>query len=271
MLKIGCHLSTAKGLDKAVGDAARINATAMQLFTRNPRGGKSRVIKEKETAAVVHSGLNVVLHAPYTINLASSKEDVREFGVRTIIEDVSRMDFFVATQMVVHSGAHTGSGDAAGLGRLIESLEIILPHIPHDKRLLLEGMSGQGSELGKTVEELATVLAHFNWDARLGVCLDTCHLFAAGYDVRDWASFKEGFTQHIPWGKVGCIHLNDSKIELGSHKDRHECWGCGHLGWTTAENVVRAEIESGIPLILETPNELAGYAAEIEHLREIGD
>lgn len=265
---IGCHLSTAKGLDKAVIDAEAIGATAMQLFTRNPRGGKAREIKARETAAVAASKLAVVLHAPYTINLASSKEDVRAFGVATIIEDVGRMDAFCARDMVVHSGAHTGAGEAKGMTRLVASLETILPHLPEGKRLLLEGMSGQGSELGKNLEELGAVLAHFK-DARLGVCLDTCHLFAAGYDVRDWLAFKEAFSAHISWESVGAIHLNDSKTDLASHKDRHEKWGEGALGWATAEAVVRLEGASKIPLILETPNELAGYKREIERLKQV--
>lgn len=274
MCYIGAHMSTGKGFDKAAEAARSIGATAMQVFTRNPRGGSARALKERELerlAGFREAGLAVVCHAPYTVNLASGREDVRQFGIETVTADLVRMQALGADGLVVHSGAHTGAGEAAGLARLCESLEVILPAVPAGSRILLETMSGSGSELGSRLEGLAEVWAHFGRTPALGLCLDTCHLFAAGYDVRDWAAFKAAFMAHLPWQIVGCIHMNDSKTPFASHKDRHERLGEGVIGWPAFETIVRAEAASGIPLIMETPNGLDGWAAEIARLRAVLD
>ena len=272
MLFIGAHMSTGKGFDKAAEAARSIGATAMQVFTRNPRGGSARALKERELerlAGFREAGLAVVCHAPYTVNLASGREDVRQFGVETVAADLQRMHRLGATALVVHSGAHTGAGEEVGYARLCESLAQLLPAVPEGARILLETMSGSGSELGSTLEGLAAVWEQFDRTPALGLCLDTCHLFAAGYEVRDWAAFKDVFTAHLPWQTVGCIHMNDSKTPFASHKDRHEKLGEGTIGWPAFEQVVRAEAASGIPLIMETPNTLDGWAAEIAHLRSV--
>lgn len=272
MCYIGAHMSTGKGFDKAAEAARSIGATAMQVFTRNPRGGSARALKERELerlAGFREAGLAVVCHAPYTVNLASGREDVRQFGVETVAADLQRMHRLGATALVVHSGAHTGAGEEVGYARLCESLAQLLPAVPEGARILLETMSGSGSELGSTLEGLAAVWEHFDRTPALGLCLDTCHLFAAGYEVRDWAAFKDVFTAHLPWQTVGCIHMNDSKTPFASHKDRHEKLGEGTIGWPAFEQVVRAEAASGIPLIMETPNTLDGWAAEIAYLRSV--
>lgn len=270
MLHLGAHMSTGKGFDKAAADAQSIGADAMQVFTRNPRGGKARVLKEKELEKLAeyrNQGLVVVCHAPYTINLASSSDDVRDFGKRTIAEDLQRMQQLGASGLVVHSGAHTGAGKEAGLARLIASLEVLLPQAATGTRILLETMSGSGSELGSTLEELQQVFTYFDHSPALGVCLDTCHLFAAGYDIRDWPAFKAQFETFLPWSVVGCIHMNDSKTAFSSHKDRHEKLGQGSIGWDAFKAIVQMEAETQLPIIMETPNVLTGWAEEIAVLR----
>lgn len=270
MLHLGAHMSTGKGFDKAAADAQSIGADAMQVFTRNPRGGKARVLKEKELEKLAeyrNQGLVVVCHAPYTINLASSSDDVRDFGKRTIAEDLQRMQQLGASGLVVHSGAHTGAGKEAGLARLIASLEVLLPQAAPGTRILLETMSGSGSELGSTLEELQQVFTYFDHSPALGVCLDTCHLFAAGYDIRDWPAFKAQFETFLPWSVVGCIHMNDSKTAFSSHKDRHEKLGQGSIGWEAFQAIVQMEAETQLPIIMETPNVLTGWAEEIAVLR----
>lgn len=271
MLHLGAHMTTGKGFDRAAKDACSIQADAMQVFTRNPRGGKARALTEKELQKLAEyrdSGLCVVCHAPYTINLASSSDDVREFGQRTIAEDLQRMQLLGASGLVVHSGAHTGAGKAVGLERLIASLDLLLPQVADGTRILLETMSGSGSELGSNLEELQQVLKAFDYSPALGVCLDTCHLFAAGYDVCDWPTFKARFEAYLPWEAVGCIHMNDSKTPFASHKDRHEKLGEGSIGWPAFKQIVQIEADSDLPIIMETPNELSGWAAEIAELRE---
>lgn len=272
MIALGAHMTTSKGFDKAGEDALSIGADAMQVFTRNPRGGRARALKEKELErlrALRDSGLNMVAHAPYTVNLASDRDDVREFGVRIIGEDLQRMRLVGAEGLVIHSGAHTGAGKEKGLERLIASLEVLLPLVPEGHRILLETMSGQGTELGSNIEELEKVFLHFDFAPTLGVCLDSCHLFAAGYDVCNWQGFKTQFTMHIPWQAVGCIHLNDSKTARGSHKDRHEKLGDGCIGWEGLSAIVLAEKNNTFPIIMETPNALSGWADEIARLRVV--
>lgn len=270
MLHLGAHMSTGKGFDKAAEDAQSIGADAMQVFTRNPRGGKARVLKDKELERLGQyrqQGLMVVCHAPYTINLASSSDDVRDFGKRTIAEDLKRMQQLGALGLVIHSGAHTGAGREEGLNRLIASLEVLLPQVAPGTRILLETMSGSGSELGSRLEDLQQVLAYFDHSPALGLCLDTCHLFVAGYDIRDWPAFKTHFETFLPWSVVGCIHMNDSKTTFASHKDRHEKLGQGSIGWDAFKAIVQAEASCQLPIIMETPNVLSGWADEIAVLR----
>lgn len=270
MLHLGAHMSTGKGFDKAAEDAQSIGADTMQVFTRNPRGGKARVLKDKELERLAQyrqQGLMVVCHAPYTINLASSSDDVRDFGKRTIAEDLKRMQQLGALGLVIHSGAHTGAGREEGLNRLIASLEVLLPQVAPGTRILLETMSGSGSELGSRLEDLQQVLAYFDHSPALGLCLDTCHLFAAGYDIRDWPAFKAHFETFLPWSVVGCIHMNDSKTTFASHKDRHEKLGQGSIGWDAFKAIVQVESACQLPIIMETPNVLSGWADEIAVLR----
>ncbi len=269
---IGAHMSVAKGLNKALDHALSINTDTMQIFTRNPRGGKAKELDLAEAElfkmriAEHHFG-PWVAHAPYTVNLASSKDDVRAFGVRTIKEDLRRVKAWGGHLLVVHSGAHTGAGKEAGSRKLIASLHEIFIDAPSEVWLLLETMSGSGSELGSTFEETAQVLEEIS-AANLGVCLDTAHLFAAGYDVRNWDNVWQEITRTIGADRVKAIHLNDSLVDLGAHKDRHAKIGEGMIGLAAFRNIVTHQSTTDLPLILETPNELDGWRREAELLRE---
>lgn len=271
-MPIGAHMSVAKGLNKALNHALSINADTMQIFTRNPRGGKAKALDLAEVELFKkrvqeHNFGPWVAHAPYTVNLASAKNDVREFGVQTLKEDLRRVDALGGKLLVVHSGAHTGAGREQGLARLIEALREILAEAPQEVSLLLEMMSASGSELGSTFAEISQVLETLN-AANLGVCLDTAHLFAAGYDVRDWDNVWQKVTQNFGAERVKAIHLNDSLVDLGAHKDRHARLGEGMIGLEAFKNIVTHPSTKELPLILETPNELDGWQKEIEVLRE---
>lgn len=271
-MPIGAHMSVAKGLNKALDHALSINANTMQIFTRNPRGGKAKALDLAEVELFKKRVQEYnfgpwVAHAPYTVNLASAKDDVREFGVQTLKEDLRRVDAWGGKLLVVHSGAHTGAGREQGLARLIEALREILAEAPQEVSLLLEMMSASGSELGSTFAEISQVLETLN-AANLGVCLDTAHLFAAGYDVRDWDNVWQEVTQDFGAERVKAIHLNDSLVDLGVHKDRHARLGEGMIGLEAFKNIVTHPSTKELPLILETPNELGGWQKEIEVLRE---
>lgn len=271
-MPIGAHMSVAKGLNKALDHALSINADTMQIFTRNPRGGKAKALDLAEVELFKKRVQEYnfgpwVAHAPYTVNLASAKDDVREFGVQTLKEDLRRVDAWGGKLLVVHSGAHTGAGREQGLARLIETLREILAEAPQEVSLLLEMMSASGSELGSTFAEISQVLETLN-AANLGVCLDTAHLFAAGYDVRDWDNVWQKVTQDFGAERVKAIHLNDSLVDLGAHKDRHARLGEGMIGLEAFKNIVTHPSTKELPLILETPNELDGWQKEIEVLRE---
>ena len=271
-MPIGAHMSVAKGLNKALDHALSINADTMQIFTRNPRGGKAKALDLAEVELFKkrvqeHNFGPWVAHAPYTVNLASAKDDVRDFGVQTRKEDLRRVDAWGGKLLVVHSGAHTGAGREQGLARLIEALREILAEAPQEVSLLLEMMSASGSELGSNFAEISQVLETLN-AANLGVCLDTAHLFAAGYDVRDWDNVWQKVTQNFGAELVKAIHLNDSLVDLGAHKDRHARLGEGMIGLEAFKNIVTHPSTKELPLILETPNELDGWQKEIEVLRE---
>ena len=271
-MPIGAHMSVAKGLNKALDHALSINADTMQIFTRNPRGGKAKALDLAEVELFKkrvqeHNFGPWVAHAPYTVNLASAKDDVRGFGVQTLKDDLRRVDAWGGKLLVVHSGAHTGAGREQGLARLIEALRKILAEAPQEVSLLLEMMSASGSELGSTFAEISQVLETLN-AANLGVCLDTAHLFAAGYDVRDWDNVWQKVTQDFGAERVKAIHLNDSLVDLGAHKDRHARLGEGMIGLEAFKNIVTHPSTKELPLILETPNELDGWQKEIEVLRE---
>ena len=271
-MPIGAHMTIGKGVNKALDDALSIGADTMQIFTRNPRGGKAKELSEEEIKLFRTRVEELkfgpwVAHAPYTINLASVKAEVREFGIRTLKEDLKRVELLGGQYLVVHSGAHTGQGTEKGLELLAEALEEILSASTQRVSILLEGMSGSGSELGAKLEQLQWVIAELN-KPNLGICLDTAHLFGAGYDVCRWDELWQRIEEIIGAEYIKAMHINDSAADLASHKDRHASLGEGMIGLQAFQKIVSHEKVRQLPLILETPSELAGWKKEIELLRK---
>ena len=275
-LHLGCHLSASGGLLAMGHDAVAIGATTFAFFTRNPRGGNARDYDPTDAASLVelmeeHGFGPLVAHAPYTMNLCSAKEDVREFGVRAMREDLAKLELLGGTYYNFHPGSHVGQGSERGIELIVEGLDQVLdPSL--SSTVLLETMAGKGTEIGRGFEELAAIIAGVRHPECLGVCLDTCHVHDAGYDiVDDLEGVLDEFDAVIGLSRLRALHLNDSKNPLGSHKDRHERIGEGELGVNTFANIVRNERLRGLPMVLETPNELEGYAREIALLRDLAE
>ena len=273
MLTIGAHMSVAKGLDKAVADVVKINANTMQFFSRNPRGSSCKnysekeVLKFQEIRKEYHFG-PLLAHAPYTLNLASAQEKVYEFACMVIQEDIERMDALGIEYMVFHPGSHTGIGAEAGIQNIIKGLNQAITET-ENITVLLETMSGKGSEIGVTFEELKAIRDGVKYPERVGVCLDTCHVFSAGYDiVNDLDGVLNEFDRILGLELLKAIHMNDSMMPFGSHKDRHATLGDGEIGLEALLNVMRHPKLQGIPIYLETPLEDEGHKEEIAMIRE---
>ena len=271
-LAIGCHLSTSGGFTAMGETALSIGATTFAFFTRNPRGGNAKPIDPADAAGLretmASNGFGkLVAHAPYTLNLCSAKPDVVEFARRSMKDDLARMEFLPGNLYNFHPGSHVGQGVDEGIRLIVEGLDDILDP-SQSTTVLLETMSGKGSEVGSTFEELSRILEGVHDDSHLGVCLDTCHVWDGGYDIRaDLDGVLDEFDRIIGLERLCALHLNDSKNVCGSHKDRHEKIGAGELGTDAFAAVVSNPRLRHLPMILETPNELAGYAAEISLLR----
>lgn len=274
-LLIGCHLSTASGYAQMASDAVSIGATTFAFFTRNPRGGNARELDEKDLAAFFATceaaGMGpLVAHAPYTYNLCSAKPETVEFARRAMREDLGRMERLPGNLYNFHPGSHVKQGTDEGVRLICEGLnEVLVPG--QATTVLLETMAGKGTEVGRSFEELARIIDGVAHDELLGVCLDTCHVADAGYDVvSDLDGVLDEFDRVIGLGRLRALHHNDSKNPLGSHKDRHERIGHGTLGLETFRAVVTNERLRGLPMVLETPQDsLAGWAAEIALLRRL--
>ena len=272
-LRIGCHLSTADGYAAMADDAVSIGATTFAFFTRNPRGGNARELDEKDLAAFLstleeHGIGPLVAHAPYTMNLCSAKPETVEFARRAIREDLARMERLPGHLYNFHPGSHVKQGADEGIRLICEGLnEVLVPGLA--TTVLLETMAGKGTEVGRSFEELARIIDGVDHDELLGVCLDTCHVSDAGYDiVGDLGGVLDEFDRVIGLDRLRALHLNDSKNPLGSHKDRHERIGAGTLGLETFRAVVREPRLAGLPMVLETPQDgLEGWAEEIALLR----
>ena len=274
MFKIGCHLSTSGGYEAMGKTALSIGANTFQFFTRNPRGSKAKEI-DPEDAVKLNELLKennfgkLVAHAPYTLNPASAKSEVRKFAKITMDDDLKRMEYFPGNYYNFHPGSHTGLGVEKGIEYIIELLNEIMDE-GQTTMVLLEGMSGKGSEIGSKFEELAAIIDGVKLKERIGVCLDTCHLHEAGYDiVNDLDGVFEEFDKIVGLDRLYAIHLNDSKNELGAKKDRHEKIGEGSLGIETIKNVINHPRLRDLPFNLETPNEIDGYKKEIEILKTL--
>lgn len=286
MLTIGCHLSTTKGY-RAMGETAlSIGANTFAFFTRNPRGGKAKELDMDDVAALRELMSQndfgpLVAHAPYTYNPCSAKERAREFALEAMAEDLRRMEALPGNYYNFHPGAHVGQGSDAGIQMIVDALCQVMFE-GQQTTVLLETMSGKGTEVGRSFEELALIIEGVagkrpELSAKLGVCLDTCHVNDAGYDiVHDLDSVLDEFDRVVGIERLRAVHINDSKNPCGAHKDRHECIGKGYLGgeefgggMQVIQNIVSNGHLRSLPFILETPNELAGYAAEIRLLRSL--
>ncbi len=272
MLKIGCHLSSSKGFFHMGKEAVSIGANTFQFFTRNPRGSKAKAIDEKDVQAYLtyakeHGIGTIVAHAPYTLNACSADPHVREFARETMADDLRRMEYLPGNVYNFHPGSHVGQGIEKGIAWIASTLnEILTPE--QSTTVLLETMAGKGSEVGSRFEELAEIIDRVELREKLGVCLDTCHVYDAGYDiVGDLDGVLREFDRVIGLERLKAIHVNDSKNPAGSHKDRHERIGEGYIGFEALQRIVHHPQLRHLPFCLETPNELDGYAAEIKMLR----
>lgn len=272
MLKIGCHLSSSKGFLHMGKEAVSIGANTFQFFTRNPRGSKAKEIDPKDVEAYLkfageHGIGTIVAHAPYTLNACSADAHVREFARMTMADDLRRMEYLPGNLYNFHPGSHVGQGAAQGIELIAGLLNEILQPDQHTT-VLLETMAGKGSEVGRRFEELAAIIDRVDLKEKMGVCLDTCHIYDGEYDiVNDLDGVLEEFDRVIGMERLKAVHINDSKNPFGSHKDRHEKVGKGSLGLETLYRVVHHPLLCELPFCLETPNELDGYAAEIALLR----
>ena len=273
MLHIGCHLSSSNGF-LAMGETAlSIGANVFQFFTRNPRGGAAKPFDKADAAALValleknHFG-PILAHAPYTLNACAADEGLRGYAVEVMKDDIFRMDHFPGAMYNFHPGSHVKQGVDVGIEKISDALNQILK--PEQRTLvLLETMAGKGSEIGRTFEEVRAIIDRVELSDKLGVCLDTCHVFDGGYDiVNDLGGVLEHFDKVIGLKRLSAIHLNDSKNPMGSHKDRHEVLGGGFIGLEALLRVVNHPKLKKLPFYLETPNELPGYEKEIALVRK---
>lgn len=273
MLNIGCHLSASKGFKHMGSEAIKIGANTFQFFARNPRGGKAKVINVEDLAALrkiieENKFAPIIAHAPYTVNACSANPAIRDFSKEMIAEDINTMESLPGSLYNFHPGNHIGQGVEVGVNYIANMLnEILKPE--QSTTVLLETMSGKGSEIGRSFQELKQILDRVVlWD-KIGVCIDICHIFDGGYDIvnnLDWV--LDDFDKIIGIQKLHAVHLNDSLNTLNSHKDRHAKIGEGLIGIEAIIRIINHPALKGLPFILETPNDLAGYENEIKLLKD---
>lgn len=273
MYTIGTHMSIAGGLAKTAENVVKMNADTMQIFSRNPRGSsyKTYLPEEIERFQKIrkdHAFGPVLAHAPYTMNLASATEKTYEFACTVIREDIRRMDELQIENLVFHPGSHTGIGEEAGIANIIRGLDQAITG-SENITVLLETMSGKGTEIGVTFEELKAIRDGVKHPEKIGICLDTCHVFAAGYDiVNDLEGVLEKFDQVLGLDLLRAVHLNDSMMPFGSRKDRHAPIGEGEIGMESLLNVLKHPRLRDLPFYLETPFDDAGHKKEIAMIRK---
>ena len=272
MFRIGCHLSTSKGFLGMGKDAVSIGANTFQFFTRNPRGGGAKAIDEKDVAeflafAKEHHLSSLIAHAPYTLNASSADPQIRQFAENTMADDLQRMEYIPGNYYNFHPGSHVGQGVETGINLIVDLLNKTLN--PNQRTIvLLETMAGKGSEIGRSFEELQTIIERVELNHLLGVCLDTCHVYDAGYDViNQLDEVLEHFDKVVGLSRLYTVHLNDSIFGFESHKDRHAKIGEGKFGIEAIARIINHPYLRDLPFNLETPNELDGYAAEIKLLK----
>ena len=273
MLYLGCHLSSSKGFAAMGRTALSIGANTFQFFTRNPRGGAAKEIVPADAAALVQmqdAGEigRIVAHAPYTLNPCAKEEKTLEFARNTMQDDLRRMEYVPGNYYNFHPGSHVGQGIDEGIRKIAETLDFAM-FDGQTTTVLLETMAGKGTEVGGRFCELRQIIDRVSRPEKLGVCLDTCHVNDAGYDIAEnLDAVLEEFDREIGLSRLRALHLNDSKNPRGAHKDRHERLGEGYLGLEAFYRIIEHPVLRGLPMILETPNELPGYEAEIALLRE---
>ena len=273
MLNIGCHLSSAKGFTNMGKDALSINANTFQFFTRNPRGAKAKQIDQQDIAGLCtilkqHQFAPLTAHAPYTLNPCSADPSIRQFALETMKDDLERMELLPYNYYNFHPGSHVKQGVEKGIDLIADMLNKVLKP-EQTTTVLLETMAGKGSEVGRSFEELKAILDKVELSDKLGICMDTCHIYDGGYDiVNHLDAVLNEFDTIIGLEKLKAIHLNDSKNPYKSHKDRHEVIGGGYIGIEALVRIITHPKLCYLPFYLETPNELEGYAKEIALLRE---
>ena len=274
MLNIGCHLSTSKGFMGMGRDALAIGANTFQFFTRNPRGGAAKAIDRADLDAFLalareHRFAPLLAHAPYTLNACSADEKIRRFAAEMMADDLARMELLPGNLYNFHPGSHVGQGEGAGIALIVAQLNALLS-AQQTTTVLLETMAGKGSEVGSRFGQLRQIIERVERSEKVGVCLDTCHVHDAGYDlVNDLDGVLAEFDAVIGIDRLRAIHLNDSMNPLGSRKDRHACIGDGQIGLAALTRIVNHPQLRHLPFYLETPNELPGYAEEIALLRGV--
>ena len=272
---IGCHLSASKGY-KAMGkQAIELGANTFAFFTRNPRGGSAKDIVEKDVEAFIeiakeNSFGKLVAHAPYTMNACAEKENIRQLAFEMLADDLRRMEYTPGNYYNFHPGSHVGQGAEKGIEMIAEVLNTVLK--PEQTTIvLLETMAGKGSEVGRNFEELREIIDRVELKDKLGVCFDTCHVWDGGYDiVNNLDGVMNEFDKVIGLDKLKAVHINDSMNDIGSHKDRHQKIGEGHIGLEAMKRIINHPALKDKPFILETPNDETGYAKEIALLRSLG-
>lgn len=274
MFYIGCHLSCSKGFTAMERDAERIGATTFQFFTRNPRGSSVKALDLEDIREFLkrkeEKGLGtLVAHAPYTLNACSADEKVREFARNTMADDLARLEHTPGNVYNFHPGSHVKQGTETGIRLIAETLNAILK--PEQSTIvLLETMAGKGSEVGSRFEELREILDRVELSEKMGVCLDTCHVWDGGYDIAgDLDGVLTEFDRIVGLSRLKAVHLNDSMNPLGARKDRHARIGEGHIGLDALARVVNHPALRELPFCLETPNDLEGYKREIGLLRSL--
>lgn len=272
MFTIGAHLSINKGFENIGLEALSINANTFQFFPRSPRGGKAKALDYEDIAKfeelMSNSNINVILaHAPYVINLASKSEKTRNNAYEIFEDDLKRLSQLPNNLYNFHPGSHVGQGVEKGVELISCSLNKLIDE-NQKTTILLETMAGKGTEIGRTFEELEMIIEKVELDEKIGVCLDTCHVYDAGYDIKNnLDQVIDEFDTIIGLDRLKAIHLNDSKYGLNSHKDRHEKIGLGELGLDAISNIINHKSFRNLPFYLETPNDVEGYKEEIKLLR----
>ena len=275
-MHIGCHLSSSKGFAAMGRQALELGADTFQFFTRNPRGSRAKDLDEADAAALTalmaeHRFAPVVAHAPYTLNLCGAREENRAFALETMADDLRRLEHLPGQLYNFHPGSHVGQGEETGTALIAAGLNALL-RPDQSTTVLLETMSGKGSEVGGSFESLRAILDRVELGEKVGVCLDTCHVWDAGYDIAaDLDGVLAEFDRLLGLDRLRAVHLNDSKNPLGSRKDRHACIGEGCIGLEALVRVARHPALRDLPFCLETPNDLAAYAREIALLRRAAE